>query len=177
MPDSRYVVETIGGMPVVVAPREIDIGNAAELRAALLRAVAMGQPIIAVDLSTTEFCDSAGLAVLVRARRLAIAEGKELRLVVSTPQVMRILSVTGLDRWFLWFRTRAEATSDSPAAEARDDRGAAPARRDRGHDLTCPGTPAGTPPPRQSAGARDKKPEPSPPAPPRTAGACSRPGS
>jgi anti-sigma B factor antagonist len=119
MPDSRYVVETIGGMPVVVAPREIDIGNAAELRAALLRAVAMGQPIIAVDLSTTEFCDSAGLAVLVRARRLAIAEGKELRLVVSTPQVMRILSVTGLDRWFLWFRTRAEATSDSPAAADR----------------------------------------------------------
>jgi anti-sigma B factor antagonist len=119
MPDSRYVVETIGGMPVVVAPREIDIGNAAELQAALLRAVAMGQPIIAVDLSTTEFCDSAGLAVLVRARRLAIAEGKELRLVVSTPQVMRILSVTGLDRWFLWFRTRAEATSDSPAAADR----------------------------------------------------------
>jgi anti-sigma B factor antagonist len=119
MPDSRYVVETIGGMPVVVAPREIDIGNAAELRAALLRAVAMGQPIIAVDLSTTEFCDSAGLAVLVRARRLAIAEGKDLRLVVSTPQVMRILSVTGLDRWFLWFRTRAEATSDSPAAADR----------------------------------------------------------
>jgi anti-anti-sigma factor len=106
-------------MPVVVAPREIDIGNAAELRAALLRAVAMGQPTIAVDLSTTEFCDSAGLAVLVRARRLAIAEGKELRLVVSTPQVMRILSVTGLDRWFLWFRTRAEATSDSPAAADR----------------------------------------------------------
>jgi anti-anti-sigma factor len=106
-------------MPVVVAPREIDIGNAAELQAALLRAVAMGQPIIAVDLSTTEFCDSAGLAVLVRARRLAIAEGKELRLVVSTPQVMRILSVTGLDRWFLWFRTRAEATSDSPAAADR----------------------------------------------------------
>jgi anti-sigma B factor antagonist len=119
MPDCRYVVETIGGMPVVVAPREIDIGNAAELRAALLRAVAMGQPTIAVDLSTTEFCDSAGLAVLVRARRLAIAEGKELRLVVSTPQVMRILSVTGLDRWFLWFRTRAEATSDSPAAADR----------------------------------------------------------
>jgi hypothetical protein len=79
----------------------------------------MGQPTIAVDLSTTEFCDSAGLAVLVRARRLAIAEGKELRLVVSTPQVMRILSVTGLDRWFLWFRTRAEATSDSPAAADR----------------------------------------------------------
>lgn len=111
MPEATYVIETTGGVPVVVAPRGIDIGNAGELRATLLRAVAQGHATVAVDMSTTEFCDSAGLTVLVRARRLALAEGRELRLVVSTPQVMRVLTVTGLDRWFPCFRTRAEAAS------------------------------------------------------------------
>jgi anti-sigma B factor antagonist len=111
VPEARYVIETTAGVPVVVAPPGIDIGNAAQLRATLLRAVAMGHTTIAVDMSATDFCDSAGLTVLVRARRLALAEGRELRLVVSTPQVIRILSVTGLDRWFPCFRTRAEAAS------------------------------------------------------------------
>lgn len=117
MPEARYVIEITASAPVVVAPCEIDIGNAAELRALLLRAMATGHAAITVDLSPTDFCDSAALTVLVRARRLALAEGRELQLVVSTPQVRQILSVTGLDRWFPCFRTRAEAAG-SPSSVA-----------------------------------------------------------
>jgi hypothetical protein len=36
MPDARFPVETIGGVPVVRAPEEMDITNAGYFRAALL---------------------------------------------------------------------------------------------------------------------------------------------
>jgi anti-sigma B factor antagonist len=93
---------------VVVAPPEVDLDTAAELRAALLRAAAR-IPTVVLDLSGTQFCDSAGLSVLVRAHRRALAEGGELRLVVSTPQVERILSLTGLDRWIPCYADEATA--------------------------------------------------------------------
>ena len=36
MPDARFPVEVVRGVPVVAAPEEIDITNAEALRAALL---------------------------------------------------------------------------------------------------------------------------------------------
>jgi anti-anti-sigma regulatory factor len=38
MPDARFSVEVVSGVPVVVTPEEIDITNADGLRAALLEA-------------------------------------------------------------------------------------------------------------------------------------------
>jgi anti-sigma B factor antagonist len=101
-------IDIAAEFPVVDGPNAIDISNVAELRTALLRAGAHGSGTVILDLSRTEFCDSAGLSVMIRARRRALAEGGELRLVVATPQVQRILSVTGLDRWFPCF-TRLDA--------------------------------------------------------------------
>ena len=43
MPDARFPVEMVSGVPVVVTPEEIDITNADGLRAALLEAAAHGQ--------------------------------------------------------------------------------------------------------------------------------------
>ena len=37
MPDARFPVEVVSGVPVVVTPEEIDITNADGLRAALLK--------------------------------------------------------------------------------------------------------------------------------------------
>lgn len=98
MADFGCPIEMVGGMPVVGAPAELDVGNADTLRAAVMHAAARGHATVVVDLSGTQFCDSAGLSVLVRARRRAVAEGGELRLVASTPAVLRIFAVTGLDR-------------------------------------------------------------------------------
>src|SRR4029077_15744488 len=80
-----FPVELVRGVPVVTAPEEIDITNAAGLRAALLEAAgleaagleaagleaagleAAGQPAFVVDMTRTRFCDSAGIAALVEA--------------------------------------------------------------------------------------------------------------
>jgi anti-anti-sigma factor len=73
MLEASFPVEVVSGMPVVTAPEEIDITNAAGLRAALLEAAACGSRTLVVDMAQTQFCDSAGLNVLVRAHKRARA--------------------------------------------------------------------------------------------------------
>ncbi|MGH3124102.1 MAG: STAS domain-containing protein, partial [Streptosporangiaceae bacterium] len=75
MPEDRFPVELVRGVPVVTAPEEIDITNAAGLRAAVLDAAAHGHGTFVVDMTGTRFCDSAGLHVLVGAHKRARAEG------------------------------------------------------------------------------------------------------
>jgi anti-anti-sigma factor len=65
MPDARFPVETIGGVPVVRAPGEIGITNAGCFREALLAAAGRKAAITVIDLTRTQFCDSAGPHALV----------------------------------------------------------------------------------------------------------------
>ena len=88
------------GLTVLTTPDEIDVGNAGLLRAALGEAVAGDQPIVIVDMSATEFCDSTGLNVLVRALKQADESGRELRLVTGGAAVRRIFNVTGVASMF-----------------------------------------------------------------------------
>ena len=98
MPEISFPVEVIEGVPVVTAPEEIDIANAAGLQAALLEAAGPGRTIVVVDMSRTRFCDSAGPNALVGADRRVRAEGGEVRLVVVAEAVARIVALTGVDR-------------------------------------------------------------------------------
>jgi anti-sigma B factor antagonist len=69
MPDASFPVEMVGGVPVVATPEEIDITNADGLRTALLEAAARGPGGFVVDMSQTEFCDTAGIHALVLAHK------------------------------------------------------------------------------------------------------------
>lgn len=98
MPDAGFPVEMIGDVPVVRAPEDIDITNASDFREALLAAAERGAGITVVDLSRTQFCDSAVLNALVAAHKRARAADGEVRLAVSHPHVLRIFAISGLDR-------------------------------------------------------------------------------
>jgi anti-sigma B factor antagonist len=98
MADARFPVETADGVPVVRAPEEIDITNAGQFREALLAAAEGGAGIIVVDLSRTQFCDSAALHALVAAHKRARAGGGEVRLALPGANVLRIFAITGLDQ-------------------------------------------------------------------------------
>ena len=100
MPEPGFPGRLVDGLPVVTAPAEIDVGNAAQLRGALLAAAAEHQPVIVVDMADTEFLDSTGLNVLVRALKQAEDDGAELRLVVRAAALHRILNVTGVASMF-----------------------------------------------------------------------------
>ena len=98
MPETSFPVQVIEGVPVVTAPAEIDIANAAALRTALLEAAEPGRALVVVDMSQTRFCDSVGLNVLVAGARLARAGGGEVRLVITGEPVVRVVALTGVDR-------------------------------------------------------------------------------
>jgi anti-sigma B factor antagonist len=103
-----------GGVPVVAAPAAIDIATAYGLRAALASA-ARGQAIVVVDMTRTHACDTTGLHVLVRAHKRALAQGGELRLVISSPDVRRLFAITGLDRVIRHFGSLDEALAQTSA--------------------------------------------------------------
>ena len=98
MPEISFPVEVVEGVPVVTAPEEIDITNAAGLQAALLEAAGPGRAMVVVDMSRTRFCDSAGLNALVIADRRARADGGEVRLAAVGEAVARVVALTGVDR-------------------------------------------------------------------------------
>ena len=98
MTEPRFPVLITCGVPVVIAPDEIDTTNAEALRAALLHAAARPGPALVVGMTRTRFCDSAGLHALIGAHKRAQAEGRQVRLAVTGTQVRRLLALTALDR-------------------------------------------------------------------------------
>ena len=116
MPEASFPVEIVGGVPVVATPVEIDISNSAALRAALLEAAAHGNGTLVVDMSQTQFCDSAALNVLVRAHKQAQTTGGEMLLVIAAATVLRIFAVTGIGRLMPSFPSLHQALAHIPAA-------------------------------------------------------------
>jgi anti-sigma B factor antagonist len=112
----RYPVLWIGQVAVVTLPEEIDVTIADAVRDELLAVLDQGAALLVADLSTTEFCDSAGVSALVRAYRRAGASGSCVRFVVSTPAVKRVLSITGVDRLVDIFPSVAASMAGTPAA-------------------------------------------------------------
>ena len=117
MPAAGFPVETIEGVPVVAAPEEVDITNAAGLRQALLAAASNGHKRFVVDMTRTLFCDSSGVHALAAAHRRALDEDRELLLAVSGPAVLRVLELTGVDRVIRAFATLEEALRRAAADE------------------------------------------------------------
>jgi anti-anti-sigma factor len=111
----RFPVEVVDDVPVVAVPEEIDITNAAGLRAALHEAASHGNGTLVVDMSRTQFCDLAALGVLVRVHKQAEADGGELLLVIRGAAVRRILAVTGIDHLIPNFPSLDEALAQTPA--------------------------------------------------------------
>ena len=137
MPEDKFPVEVVQGVPVVAAPEEIDITNAEALRSALLTAAADGHGALVVDMTRTRFCDSSGLHTLIAAHKRAGAEGREVLLVIPDTAVLRVFALTGMDRVIPNFTTLAEALAQTAAtadgrSRQRDDGDAAPETSRRG---------------------------------------------
>ena len=138
MHDGRFPFEVVSGVPIVTAPEEIDITNAPELRSALLEAAARGHGTLVADMTRTRFCDSSGLHTLLAAHKRAHAEGSELLLVMTSPPVLRVFALAGIDHMIPNFTSLDEAlthrsVNGSAAPGQTDDRpdgSTAPAKLD-----------------------------------------------
>jgi anti-sigma B factor antagonist len=114
MSGEHFPVLWIGRTAVVSLPVEIDITNADRVREDLLSLLNQGAALLIADLSNTTFCDSAGMSALARGFRRAEANQSDMRLVVSTPAVQRILALTGIDRLLDIYPTVAASLAASP---------------------------------------------------------------
>ena len=86
-------------IPVVVLPQEIDVTNADEAHQQLAEALTPGVATVIADLTSTTFCDSAGVHAIMHAHELAAARDIDLRLAVSADgSVRRVLQLTGAMR-------------------------------------------------------------------------------
>jgi anti-sigma B factor antagonist len=115
MPYGSFPVEVVEGVPVVVAPEEIDITNAEALRSALLTAAAGGHGALVVDMTQTQFCDSSGLHALIAAHKRAEAAGREVLLVIPSVAVLRVFALTGMDKVIPNFTSLADALAQTAA--------------------------------------------------------------
>jgi anti-anti-sigma factor len=97
--DAFYPVAWSGRTAVVTAVAEIDLTNADGFRDALLSALDAGALGLVADMTATTFIDSAGVTALVRAsRRAAGSEAATVRLAVTSPAVLRVLNLVGVDQ-------------------------------------------------------------------------------
>jgi anti-sigma B factor antagonist len=81
---------------VLTVSGELDIAVAAALGTRVDAALAEGHIRIVMNLRDLTFCDCAGLAALLRARRLAVEHNGWVRLAAVQPRVARIIQLAGL---------------------------------------------------------------------------------
>ena len=110
-PAKDIKISTVGDIPVVIPPAEIDAANSDELCEALSSALA-GHAAVVVDMTRNVFCDSSGLRALLLAQRSR--PGSELRVAVDHMRVRRVFKLTGTQRYVRVFNTVAEAVEAEP---------------------------------------------------------------
>ncbi len=79
-------------------PEHINASNTDMLREQLLALINRGAAVLIADMTTTVSCDHGGADALVRAYHRASVSGAQLRVVVVSALVRRVLSASGLDR-------------------------------------------------------------------------------
>ena len=136
-PGLDLFVRNEDGIAVGELAGELDLARAPALREQLLGLLRPGSSRLILDLSRVSFCDASGLAVLVGTGRRARLLGGFQRLAAVSPQVARVLNLTGLRRHLPVFATVQAAAARQPPGPA----GPPPER--------CPATAAcRSPPPR-----------------------------
>jgi anti-sigma B factor antagonist len=102
-----------GGYVIAALSGELGIGSAPALREQLLSLLRAASHLI-IDLSAVEHADASGLAVLVGSGHRARLLGGSLRLAAPSPEVVRVLSATGMNRYLDIFPTIRAAITGQP---------------------------------------------------------------
>lgn len=101
---------------VIALAGEADLYSAPELKKELYEAIDGGAKEVLVDLTQTTFIDSTTLGVLVGGVKRLRPNGGRLTVVCSDPNITKIFEITGLDRVFPIYPTRAEALEQVDSA-------------------------------------------------------------
>jgi anti-anti-sigma factor len=87
------------GGAVLVLSGELDVVSAPALEQHLNEALSKPDARLTLDLSDLQFVDSAGVSVLIKAKKDAESHGRTLVLARPTEQVHRVFALVGLADW------------------------------------------------------------------------------
>jgi anti-anti-sigma factor len=92
----RVEVRSEGTAAVIVVHGELDLASGPELEQVLDRVAEQPTELLIIDLREVDFMDSTGLSIIVKAHQRFADEGRKLGLVKGSPQVQRLLDLTGV---------------------------------------------------------------------------------
>jgi anti-anti-sigma factor len=96
---ARVEASTIDGTRIVRVSGEIDLSNASQVRDAIGAAALDAAAVVVVDLSGTDYLDSAGIAMIFRLAERLRHSRQELRLMVPPDAPIRtVIRLTNLDQ-------------------------------------------------------------------------------
>ncbi|ARZ69342.1 hypothetical protein SMD11_3723 [Streptomyces albireticuli] len=103
---------------------EADVAAVPEMESLLLQLVALGRPVVVVDLRQVTFFDCAVLGALYRARGGVLAAGGSFEVLCTRPWALKVMRVAGLLEVFrpvasLTDLADLEALQDSPHKGSR----------------------------------------------------------
>lgn len=98
MPDPEIVISLDAPGCLLAIRGRLCAATVADVRAALIAAIAAGRGDLVVDIEEVEIADASGLGVLVSAHRLALRSDRRVVLRNVPSRVERLLAVTHLNR-------------------------------------------------------------------------------
>jgi anti-sigma B factor antagonist len=89
-----------GGTATVRIEGEVEFATAPRLRATLLDLAQEGANPVVVDLAGVSFLDSAGISLLIQAKKRLASEGSDLVLRAPQNNIRRVLEISGVTELF-----------------------------------------------------------------------------
>ncbi|GGR48078.1 anti-sigma factor antagonist [Streptomyces cinereoruber] len=111
------LVDTRGQTAALAVAGELDLFTAADLGRGVEEVLNEYSTVI-LDLAGVTFCDSSGLNALLHLRRHAQDTGGQLALAAPPAQMLRLLTLTGMDSVFALYGSLAEAWAAHPTPGA-----------------------------------------------------------
>jgi anti-anti-sigma factor len=104
-------------LAVVTLPGEIDASNDGQVQDTLTRALDDGTTVLVADAGETTFCGCSGVTALLRTHHRAAAAGAQLRVVVGSPSMRRILELTAAGQVLKTYPTLTAALAEGQAPD------------------------------------------------------------
>lgn len=118
MTGRRFPSYWAGSLAVITLPAEIDAGNAREVDEELNSLLSQRPGLLVADMTKTRFCDSSGIACLIRAWRRATALDVCFRVAAVNHLVLRVVNVLGANRLIDFYSGLEAAIAGHPATES-----------------------------------------------------------
>ena len=112
--DLPTTVHPLAVPEIVTLPQEIDVHNAPRVGHELISALGERTTVLIADMSLTEFCDSSGIRQLLTADKTATIRGAELRVVVQSRAVLKVMRTLGVNNVLKIYDSMSAALSRTP---------------------------------------------------------------